>query len=78
MASGSFPIGGLRAGSLACDDCHIGAVQVKVGETKLGQLCKDGDLHVGKLFKADPEFDPEDIPDAATFLKDQGLSVIPL
>lgn len=53
-------------------------VQGKVGEAKLGQLCKDGDLHVGDLFKADPEFDPEDIPDAATFLKEQGLSAVPL
>ena len=35
-------------------------------------------LHVGELFKADPEFDPKDLPDAAAFLKEQGLSVVPL
>jgi len=56
----------------------VSFVQGKVGQAKLEQLCKDGDLHVGELFKADPEFDPEDIPDAATFLKEQGLSVVPL
>ena len=56
----------------------MSSVQGKVGQAKLEQLCKDGDLHVGELFKADPEFDPEDIPDAATFLKEQGLSVVPL
>ncbi len=52
--------------------------QGKIGETKLGQLCKEGDLHVGDLFKADPEFDPEDISDAATFLNEQKLTVVPL
>ena len=52
--------------------------QGKIGEAKLGQLCKEGDLHVGELFKADPEFDPEDISDAATFLNEQKLTVVPL
>lgn len=53
-------------------------MQGKVGESKLAQLCKDGDLHVGELFKADPAFDPEDTPDADHFLKEQKLSVVPL
>lgn len=56
----------------------LSPVQSKLGEAKLGQLCEDGDLHVGELFKADPELDPEDIPDAPAFLKQQGLSVVPL
>ena len=56
----------------------LSPVQGKVGESKLAQLCKDGDLHVGELFKADPAFDPEDTPDADHFLKEQKLSVVPL
>ena len=75
---GLCPVQRRRIGELAYDDCRVCAVQGKVGEAKLEQLCKDGDLHVGELFKADPEFDPEDIPDAAAFLKEQGLSVVPL
>lgn len=53
-------------------------VQGKVGEAKLGQLCSEGELHVGKFLASDPEFDPADMLDVPAFLKQEGLSAVPL
>lgn len=50
--------------------------QGKVGESKLGQLCKE--LKAEEFLAADPEFDPADTPDVAAFLKEEGLSAVPL
>jgi len=50
--------------------------QGKVGESKLGQLCKE--LKAEEFLAADPEFDPADTPDVAAFLKKEGLSAVPL
>ncbi len=49
-----------------------------MGEAKLGQLCSEGGLHVGKFLASDPEFDPPDMPDVPAFLKQEGLSAVPL
>lgn len=53
------------------------AVQETSGSAKLTQLCKDSALDGNALLAADPEFDP-DLPDVATFLKQQGLQAVPL
>lgn len=55
-----------------------GALQRKAGEAKLEQLCKDGELHAEKFLAADPEFDAPETPDVAAFLKQEGLSAVPL
>ena len=53
-------------------------MQGKVGEAKLGQLCSEGGLQVGKLLASDPEFDPPETPDVLAFLKEEGLSAVPV
>ncbi len=53
-------------------------LQRKAGESKLGQLCKDGEFHTEKFLAADPEFDAPETPDVAAFLKQEGLSAVPL
>ncbi|EIE25379.1 hypothetical protein COCSUDRAFT_46693 [Coccomyxa subellipsoidea C-169] len=53
-------------------------VKGKVGEAKLGQLCTEGGLQVEKFLAADVEFDGPDFQDVAAFLKQEGLSAVPL
>ena len=53
-------------------------MQGMVGEAKLGQLCSEGGLQVSKLLAADPEFDPPDMLDVPAFLKQEGLSAVPV
>ncbi|BDA41688.1 Eukaryotic translation initiation factor isoform 4G-1 [Coccomyxa sp. Obi] len=53
-------------------------VKRKVGEAKLGQLCKEGEFHTEKFLAADPEFDAPETSDVAAFLKQEGLSAVPL
>lgn len=53
-------------------------LQRKVGEAKLGQLCNEGEFHTEKFLAADPEFDAPETPDVAAFLKQEGLSAVPL
>ena len=48
------------------------------GKAKLGQLCSEGGLQVGKLLAADPEFDPPETPDVPAFLKQESLSAVPV
>ena len=53
-------------------------MQEKAGKEKLVQLCASADLKAGTFLAADPELDPPDLPDVATFLKEQGLSDVPI
>lgn len=56
----------------------VWVLQGKVGEAKLGQLCTEGGLQVEKFLAADAEFDDPDFQDVAAFLKQEGLSAVPL
>ncbi|KAK9827674.1 hypothetical protein WJX81_006915 [Elliptochloris bilobata] len=87
LAEGALPAGRLAELYGQCETAEYRrdfvAIALKyakgrVGEDKLVQLCKDGGLAIGKLLEADPELDPKDLPDAATFLKSKGLGAIPL
>lgn len=68
----------LRTPSSRLNMHFSGALQRKAGEAKLEQLCKDGELHAEKFLAADPEFDAPETPDVAAFLKQEGLSAVPL
>lgn len=50
-----------------------GVLQEKAGEEELARLGKAAALDTEKLFAADPEFDPEDLPSVPEFLEAEGL-----
>lgn len=49
-------------------------VQDKESKDALQKLITDSSLRIEELLKADPEFDPKDMPDPKTFLSQRGLA----
>ncbi|KAK9820254.1 hypothetical protein WJX72_008106 [[Myrmecia] bisecta] len=54
------------------------AIKMGAGEERFQKLLTDSGFKAGELLKADPEFDPADLPDVASFLKQEGLAAVPV
>jgi hypothetical protein len=55
-----------------------GDMQTKGSEAKLKSVVEEAGLKAGTFLEPDPELDMPDLPDAATWLKSEGLSAVPV